>query len=289
MMPGKNPGEVLFNALRSIPQVFLAASGWLLDSWVMVIGAILVMVALISALGAPLISPYPPNKINLDETFQEPNARHLLGTDALGRDVLSRIIYGARVSLIVGAAAVLLSATFGTVLGLIAGYYGGWLDAVIMRIADIQLAVPFMALAIALAAVLQPGLRNIIIVLAITGWVTYARVTRGEVLSQRKQEFVLAAISIGASDLRILLRHLLPNVLPLLLTIAPLEVARMILTEAALSFLGLGVQPQIPSWGSLIADGRSYLASAWWVATFPGMAAFATVLGVNLVAEELRR
>lgn len=288
-MPGKNPGEVLFNALRSIPQVFLAASGWLLDSWVMVIGAILVMVALISALGAPLISPYPPNKINLDETFQEPNARHLLGTDALGRDVLSRIIYGARVSLIVGAAAVLLSATFGTVLGLIAGYYGGWLDAVIMRIADIQLAVPFMALAIALAAVLQPGLRNIIIVLAITGWVTYARVTRGEVLSQRKQEFVLAAISIGASDLRILLRHLLPNVLPLLLTIAPLEVARMILTEAALSFLGLGVQPQIPSWGSLIADGRSYLASAWWVATFPGMAAFATVLGVNLVAEELRR
>jgi peptide/nickel transport system permease protein len=198
------------------------------------------------------------------------------------------MIYGARVAWMIGATVVLLSGTVGVILGLLSGYFGGMVDDIITWLANVELAFPFILLAIVVAASLGAGLGNLILVLTIVSWVTYARVVRGETLVQREQEFVQAARALGAGSLRILLRHVLPNVLTPVIVIATFEFSRMIISEAALSFLGLGVQPNVPSWGSMLADGRQYLATAWWVATFPGIGITVTVLAINLVGDWLR-
>lgn len=232
-----------------------------------------------SDLGARLIPP--------TWAFADP-AGHPLGTDQLGRDILSRIIHGSRVTLSVGLAAVVLGGFVGVMLGLVAGFFGGITDRILMRLADMQLSLPLMLLALLVVAALGPSLQNLIIVLALTGWVRYARIIRGQVLSLCEREFVLSARAIGASPLRIMLHHILPNVLTPALVVATLELARVIVMEAALSFLGLGVQPPSPSWGRMLAEGRTLISSAWWITTFPGVAILLTVLSVNLVGDWLR-
>jgi peptide/nickel transport system permease protein len=211
-----------------------------------------------------------------------------LGTDANGRDVFSRIVYAARVSLIVGITAVLIGGLVGVVAGLLCGFYGGLVDTVIMRLADIQLAFPFILLAIAIVAVLGGGLFNVILVLGIGSWVPYARLVRGQVLSAKQQEYVIAARTIGARDPVILFRHLLPNVLTPAIIIATFGIASAIIGEATLSFLGVGIRPPTPTWGNMLADGRAYVASAWWLATFPGLAILITVLSINMIGDWIR-
>lgn len=211
-----------------------------------------------------------------------------LGTDANGRDVFSRMVYAARVSLIVGITAVLIGGLVGVVAGLLCGFYGGVVDAIIMRIADIQLAFPFILLAIAIVAVLGGGLFNVILVLGIGSWVPYARLVRGQVLSAKQQEYVIAARTIGARDPAILFRHLLPNVITPAIIIATFGIAAAIIGEATLSFLGVGIRPPTPTWGNMLADGRAYVASAWWLATFPGIAILITVLSINMIGDWVR-
>jgi peptide/nickel transport system permease protein len=245
---------------------------------------------------APLGAPYPletevPVSERLRRRLMPPawasggTSAFLLATDALGRDILTRIIYGSRVSLAVGFTVVALSGTTGVVLGLIAGYWGGLVDEVIMRIGDIWLAFPFIILAILFLSVLGPGLDKLIAVLALGGWVRYARVTRGQVLAIREKQCVLAARALGVPSMRILFRHIMPNALAPVIVIASFAVANTILAEAALSFLRLGVKPAIPSWGSMLAGGRDYLQDAWWLAALPGVAIMITVLGVNLLGD----
>ena len=243
---------------------------------------------------APILSPHDPLLQDLERRAAAPTiswsrlGAHPLGNDQLGRDLLSRVIYGSRVSLGVGIAAVVLGGTIGVALGVMSGYFGGWPDRLIMRIADIQLAFPFILLAMTIIAVAGPGLGKLIAVLALSGWVTYARVIRSEVLSVREREFIQAARAVGLRDGRIMLRYVLPNVAAPIIVVATLELARVVILEAALSFLGLGVQPPTPSWGRMLADGRDFLATAWWISTFPGLAIMALVLGVNLVGDWLR-
>jgi peptide/nickel transport system permease protein len=259
-----------------------------------ILGACIIIFMSGAAVLAPLVAPYRPTEQNLDDSLLPPfstqagGRMHVLGTDDFGRDVLSRLIYGARVSLLVGFSSVLVQLGVGGLLGLTAGYYRGRADRVIMRIADIQLAIPFLVLALAVVAVLGPSLQNVILVLGVTGWVSYGRVIRGQVLAVREQQFVEAARAVGAPDLRILRTHIVPNVANSVIVIASLEVARMIIAEASLSFLGLGVQPPTPTWGGMVAQGRNFITIAWWIATFPGLAIFLTVLGVNLFGDWLR-
>lgn len=253
---------------------------------------IVVLVALTAVL-APWISPHDPSRQNLAAFLQPPvwisgNWQYVLGTDILGRDVLSRLIHGARVSLLVGVSAVAMAGTIGVLLGLTAGYLGGAVDALVMRLADIQLVLPTLVLAVALAAALGPGLATVVFVLGVTGWVRYARLLRGQTLAIRNQEYVEAARAVGSPTSRIVLRHLLPNVSTTIIVIASLEIASMIIAEASLSYLGLGLQPPTPSWGGMVAEGRDYLAAGWWVATFPGLAIVITVLGFNLFGDWLR-
>ncbi len=213
---------------------------------------------------------------------------YLLGTDANGRDVFSRILFAARISLIVGVTAVLIGGIVGVIAGLLCGFYGGIVDAVIMRIADIQLAFPFILLAIAIVAVLGGGLFNVILVLGVGSWVPYARLVRGQVLSAKQQEYVIAARTIGARDPAILFRHLLPNVLTPVIVISTFGIAAAIIGEATLSFLGVGINPPTPTWGNMLADGRAYVGSAWWLATFPGVAILITVLSINMIGDWVR-
>lgn len=259
------------------------------------LGGLLVLLAVIaSAILAPMIAPYDPTAQEITHRLKPPGwaspggGLNVLGTDHLGRDILSRIIFGARISLIIGLSAVALAGTLGTLMGLVAGYRGGRVDDLCMRLTDTMLAMPFILLALAVIAVLGPSLRNIIFVLGITGWVSYARVVRAEVLTLRTREFVAAAQALGGRGGRIIFRHLLPNVLTPVIVIATLEVARMIILESALSFLGLGIQPPTPTWGGMLADGRAYLSTAWWLATFPGLCIMLTVLGINLLGDWLR-
>ncbi|GLY79322.1 ABC transporter permease [Actinoallomurus iriomotensis] len=243
---------------------------------------------------APLIAPHDPNAQNLTLKLRPPfwSAGHQpgypLGTDNLGRDVLSRIVYGTRISLLVGVSATLLSGVVGTAVGLVSGYYRGWRDQVFMRLADIQLAFPTILLALAIIAVLGPSLWFVILVLGLTGWVNYARVVRAEVLSLRSREFVVAARAIGDNDRQIMTRHLLPNITAPLVTIGTLQVAAMIIAEASLGYLGLGVPPSIPTWGGMLADGQLYLRSAWWIAVFSGAAIMLTTLSINVTGDMLR-
>jgi peptide/nickel transport system permease protein len=253
------------------------------------VAAVMLIVIVLVALAAPLLAPHAPGAVRVQDRLLPPlTESHPLGTDGIGQDVLSRVIYGARISLIVGVLAVLISGSIGIVFGLISGYYGRWLDSLIMRIADIQLAFPVIILYIAVLAVLGPGLYKLIIVMGIVSWVPYGRVQRGMVLSVKEQEYVQASRAIGAPDYIILARHILPNTLGPMIVVASFGVAIAIITEASLSFLGLGVPPSIPSWGSMLSDGRNYLHNAWWIATFPGIAITITVLAVNLLGDWIR-
>ncbi len=272
------------------------------------VGVVVLLVIAVSAIAAPLLAPHDPYQgslavsrqcpafttcPNLGGSFARTGAttgtlEYALGTDPNGRDVLSRIIYAAQISLLVGFTAVVIGGTVGVVAGLVSGYYGGALDSIIMRIADVQLAFPFILLAIAIVAVLGGGLVNVIIVLGIGSWVPYARIVRGQVLSAKGQEYVLAARTIGAQDVPILFRHILPNVVTPAIIVATFGVAAAIIGEATLSFLGVGIQPPTPTWGNMLADGRAYVSSAWWLATFPGLAIMLTVLSINVIGDWLR-
>ncbi|MEA2526787.1 MAG: peptide/nickel transport system permease protein [Thermomicrobiales bacterium] len=262
--------------------------------WSALAGAAVVLVVVVSAVAAPWIAPHDPAGQNLRDQLAPPiwhaegTTEHLLGTDQLGRDILSRLIYGARISLIVGFSAVALAGTFGVILGLVSGYYGGVGDILIMRLVELQLTFPFMLLALLVLAVFGAGLTNIVIVLAISGWAGYSRVVRAEVMSARERLYVEAARSLGMSDSRLLFRHILPNVLSSVIVLATFSVAAMIVQESALSFLGLGIPPDQPSWGGMLADGRSFLSVAWWLGVFPGLAILCVVLAMNLVGDWLR-
>ncbi|PYM44924.1 MAG: peptide ABC transporter permease [Candidatus Rokuibacteriota bacterium] len=247
------------------------------------VGVIVVAAALAEAL-----SPYGPNEQDIAQRLQAPGLTHLLGTDEVGRDILSRLIFGARISLLVGVIAVGVSCPVGVLVGLVAGYAGRRTDDVLMRITDIQLAVPTILLAIAVVAVLGPGLWNVILTLSVTGWTLYARLTRGEALTIKSRDFVQAARATGAGDVRIMVRHVLPNVLSPVIVVAVFAVANMIILEATLSFLGLGVEPRVVTWGRMLNGGRLYLSTAWWLTAFPGLAIFVTVLAVNLLGDHLR-
>jgi peptide/nickel transport system permease protein len=257
-------------------------------------GFLVVGLAVLTAVLAPVVSPFDPLAQDISQRLREPGWQdpqgrvHPLGTDHLGRDILARIIYGSRIALVVGLAAVTISGVLGMAIGLVAGYFGGRVDDFFMRLADVQLAFPFILLAIAVIGVLGPSLRNIIAVIGVSSWVVYARVVRGEVLSIREREFVHAAVALGSRDWRVLAHHVLPNTFTPWLVVATLDMARVIVIESALSFLGLGVQPPTPTWGGMLADGRVYLSTAWWLATFPGFAILITVLGINLFGDGLR-
>lgn len=252
-------------------------------------GALIMLVVIAVAVFAPALAPHDPTLIRILDRLKPPGTPgHLLGTDSLGRDILSRLMYGSRISLTVGVSAVALAGVAGIAAGLVAGYYGGWVDDVIMRIVDIQLAFPFILLAIAALAVLGAGLLNLILVLGVGNWVGYARLVRGEVLSLREKEFIEAARATGARGWPVLIKHVLPNIVGPVIVVASFAVASTILTEAALEFLGLGLPPKVPTWGSMLAAGREYLNSAWWLAAFPGLAIMITVLGINLLGDWLR-
>ena len=258
------------------------------------LGLVLVVLVVLVAILAPVLSPHDPAKQNIVNRLKPPfwaedgSMEHPLGTDSVGRDILSRVIYGSRISIFIGLAATAASALLGVSLGLIAGFLGGSTDSVVSRVGDVQQAIPFLVLAIAVAAMLGPGLFNLILVLVITTWVTFFRVVRGEVLSVREEQYVLGARSIGASNIRIMLHYILPNVAASIIVIATLLVANMIIFEASLSFLGLGVPSSVPTWGRIVADGREYIADEWWIAFFPGLAILITVMGINLLGDWLR-
>lgn len=240
------------------------------------------------ALLANYIAPYDPYGINVYKVLEPPSKEHILGTDELGRDVFSRIIYGARVSLKVGFIAMGIAIITGTLIGAIAGYYGGIIDSIIMRIVDVMLSFPTLFLILAVVAVLEPSIYIIMVVIGLTGWMDVSRLVRAEVLSIKERDFVLAARAMGASSGRIILRHILPNAIYPVIVAATFSVGGAILIESGLSFLGLGIQPPEPSWGGILSVGKDYITVAWWMSLFPGIAIFLTVLSFNLLGEALR-
>ena len=253
------------------------------------LGLVLAAFAVLAALAAPILAPHNPFIGDLTQGLRPPGTPgHPLGTDQLGRDTLSRVLYGARVALFIGLCTVLVTAIVGGLLGLLAGFFGGWSGQVLMRLCDVQLSFPFILLALTINAIVGLGLRNIIISLSAAGWVVYARVVRGEVLSVKQRDFVQAAAALGTSRARILFRHILPNVAPSIIIVASLQFSQFIVAEAAISFLGFGVQPPTPAWGSMLSESRDFLYVAWWLAAFPGAALALTALGVNLVGDWLR-
>lgn len=257
-------------------------------------GCMLLIFMVVCAIAAPLLTAHDPGAGDLHLRLHPPVWKegggwtHPLGCDQQGRDMLSRILYGARVSLLVGLVVVTASAIIGTILGLLSGYFGGWLDAVISRIVDILLAFPFMIFAIGLMAVLQPGLLNIILTLTLKGWVPFCRLVRGDTLAMKTREHVEAARALGAGHSHQLFREILPNITPSVIVLGALTVATVILLEASLSFLGLGVQPPTPTWGGMVSEGRDYILEQWWLSTFPGLAILMAVLCINLFGQGLR-
>lgn len=257
------------------------------------VGVSLLALLVLAAVFGPIFGLANPAVNDLSARLIPPsfdllNGGHLFGTDQLGRDILSRVVHGARVTLTIGLTAVGLGGLLGITVGLVAGYYGRWVDAILMRVVDIQLAIPLTLLALLVVAALGPSLQNLVIVLALTSWVQYARVVRGQVLVVREREYIQSAHAIGLADLLIIVKHILPNVLTAALVIATIDLARVIILEAALSFLGLGVQPPSPSWGRMLAEGRVYMSTAPWIAIFPGLAVFLAALSVNLAGDWLR-
>jgi peptide/nickel transport system permease protein len=257
------------------------------------VGGILLLALVLAALFAPALAPADPLKTGFSTRVKPPailgyDSAFLLGSDNLGRDILSRLLYGGRISLALAAIAVACSGLIGVTLGLISGYAGGWVDDVVMRVVDVQLSFPIIMLAIAVIAVVGTSVPALLGVLVLAGWVVYARTVRASVLSLKHQEYVQAARALGAGDIRIVTRHVLPNTQAPILIIATVQVATMIILESGLSFLGLGIQPPQPSWGTMLAEGRDYLSNAWWLATVPGIAISLAVLGANLVGDGLR-
>jgi peptide/nickel transport system permease protein len=289
-------------ALKNLPQMHAGGKphGWISSPSVFIcalsrlwqkfsarhFGALIVVLISTCAVCAPLITAYDPLAQNLSARLQPPSSQFFFGSDALGRDVLSRALFGARASLLIASAATLLAFCLGVSLGLVAGFVGGRIDALLSRLADIQQAIPYLILAIAVVAVLGSNMLNLIVVLGLTSWLTFFRVTRAQTLSLRTQEFVIAADASGASPIRIIMRHILPNVWSSLRVLLTVIAANIILFEAALGFLGLGVPPPQPSWGSLIADGRDYLADAWWITVMPGAVLLLLGLGLNWMSDE---
>lgn len=250
-------------------------------------GILIIVLLSAAALLAPIISPYDPSYIDSGSLLMPPSYAHPLGTDGLGRDLLSRIIYGARISLGIGIIAVGISMIIGVIAGSVAGYFGGLADSIIMRSADIMLCFPTFFLILAVVAVLEPSIINIMVIIGLTSWMGIARLIRSEILSLREREFIQAAKAIGASDFGIIYRHLLPNAMGPVFVNATLGIAGAILLESGLSFLGLGVQPPVPSWGNILIESKATLGVAWWITLFPGLAIFITILGFNFIAEGL--
>lgn len=251
------------------------------------------LLVLVVAVGADVISPHDPNAIDLRIRLQPPlffggDLAHPLGTDQIGKDILSRIIHGSRLSLAVGGAAVLVSVILGVGLGLCSGYFAGWIDATVMRIVDVQLAFPFILLAITIIGVLGPTIPNVIAVLALSGWVQFARIVRAQTLSVRQRTFIEASRVLGGSHARIIWQHVLPNVAPTIVVLATLELGRVIILESGLTFLGLGVPPPDVTWGAMLAEGRDYVREAWWLSVFPGVALMFVVLAINIAGDGLR-
>lgn len=290
------PRLTLAHPVRMPPLVRSALAGFseVMRDRLALAGAILFAIVLLTAIFAPLLAPYDPNDNDVLQRLQPPvwmdggSMAHILGTDELGRDMLSRLIFGARASLTVGFAVVLFSGVVGNVVGMISGFFGGTVDQVIMRIVDTQVAFPGLLLSLVILTVVGPSLQTVIIALGINGWMVYARMARGQVLSLREQPFVEAAIAAGCKPRRVILAHVLPNLASPIMTLTTLEMARIILAEAILSFLGMGVQPPDTSWGLMMADGHDYLDSAWWISTFPGIAVALTVLSVNILSSWVR-
>ncbi|ROH88286.1 ABC transporter permease [Pseudomethylobacillus aquaticus] len=252
------------------------------------VGFIIITSIMLLALLAPLIAPYDPNAIDVKAILLEPSAAHWMGTDGLGRDVFSRMLYGARISLLVGIVAVGIATGIGIVLGALSGYYRGWMDVVIMRLVDVMLSIPTFFLILAVIAFLTPSIWNIMIVIGLTSWMGVTRLVRAEFLSLREREFVMASQTLGAKDGRLIFLHLLPNSLTPVIVSSVLGVASAVLVESGLSFLGLGVQAPQASWGNILTDGKEYIQFAWWLSLFPGLAILITVLGYNLLGEGLR-
>lgn len=256
--------------------------------------AVVVVLFIIMAIAAPLIAPHDPNETDLFRRLQPPGWKaggdwsFVLGCDALGRDILSRIVYGSRISIFIGASVILVATTVGIAAGLAAGYLRGWVDVVISRVVDILLGFPYLIFAIGLMAMMGPGLANIIMALAYKEWVIPCRVVRGETLAARELEYVEAARALGASSRHIMMKEILPNILSPVIVVATIRIAHVIILEASLSFLGLGVQPPTASWGSMVADGRAFILEAWWVSTFPGVAILLLVLAINVASQGLR-
>jgi ABC-type dipeptide/oligopeptide/nickel transport system permease subunit len=258
-------------------------------------GGVVILAAVVVAAFAPALAPHDTTAFDLLHRLAPPaweaggSWKHPLGTDLLGRDMLSRTIYGTRTSLALAGAAMLVAAALGIVLGLVSGYAGSWVDALIMRLADIQLSFPYLLLAIAVMALLKPSLVNLIVVLVLRSWVVYARLVRVVTRSAREREFVIAARALGGGGARIIFRHIAPNVVGPAIVVSSFQLAELIIVESSLSFLGLGVQPPTPSWGSMVSEGRAYISSAWWLSAFPGLAIVLAVLGANLTGDALRR
>ena len=253
-----------------------------------VAGSVVILLLFVVSMAAPFLAPYDPSDIDIKQILMRPSSSHLLGTDQLGRDVLSRMIWGSRISLKVGFVAIGIATAIGILFGAVSGYYGGWIDSIMMRFVDIMLCFPAFFLILAVIAFLEPSIWNIMVVIGITGWMGIARLVRAEFLSLREREFVLSARALGASDIRIIFRHILPNAMAPIIISATLGVAGAILTESALSFLGIGVQPPTPSWGNILTAGKDNIEIAWWLSLFPGLAILITVLGYNLLGEGIK-
>jgi peptide/nickel transport system permease protein len=251
-------------------------------------GFIIIFIVFFLAMLAPWVSPYDPDYINVKAILLAPSAQHWMGTDGLGRDVLSRMLHGGRISLLVGLVAVGISTAIGIVLGAVAGYYRGWIDTIIMRLVDIMLSIPSFFLILAVIAFLTPSIINIMIVIGLTSWMGVTRLVRAEFLSLSNREFVQASRALGAKDTRLIFTHLLPNSLTPIIVSSVLGIASAVLMESGLSFLGLGVQAPQASWGNILTDGKEYIQFAWWLSLYPGMAILITVLGYNLLGEGLR-
>ncbi|KQL45328.1 nickel ABC transporter permease [Brevibacillus choshinensis] len=250
-------------------------------------GLTLVLIVVLFSVFAPWITPYDPNTNDLTRVLQKPSTAHIFGTDNFGRDIFTRMLYAGRVDLQIGLIAVIVPLIFGTAVGLLSGYFGGWLNTLMMRLVDIVISFPFMVLIIAIISILGPGLMNMYIAIFIVGWSAYARIVRAEVLVVKQQEYILAARSIGYGHGRIILRHILPNVVSAALVYAMSDVVLCILLGASLSFMGLGVQPPAAEWGSMIAEGRNYIINAWWISAFPGVGIVLTGIGFSLLGDGL--
>jgi peptide/nickel transport system permease protein len=290
-------GEVALKGVGDLSREPTAARASLRRLWRLkwgVAAAALMLVIVASAVLAPWLAPYDPLAVDIQHRLAPPawmdggTPKHLLGTDQVGRDLLARMIYGGRVSLIVGISAVLLSATIGVLTGLAAGYFGARVDWLIMALVNVMLSFPFVLLALSVIAVLGPSLLNMIIVLAVADWPLYVRVIRAETLAIRERDFVTAGRALGMSHARIVFRQIFPNLVSVIVVIATLQVARVIILESFLSFLGLGVQPPTPAWGNMLGEGRVYMLNSWWIAAFPGLAIFVTTLAINLMGNALR-